>query len=165
MSNISIIYPEQSIPSDDKRLGNLLTGLQKDVTQFSEAIAESRNLLGVGAKTQLAEHFDQILRDPQKLLVDNKKNADQAIKSFAKLLVKRAFTSFSDIIESVFILNNESDSLLYGVILKEDNKENRQLMSRVLNAFDDLMIAEHITILFQFVPKHLESKIIKLEIV
>lgn len=141
--------------------------LKELVSHYSDFLSGEKNnaeiggqMLDMGSKTELVQKLEGFLLNPWKFAIAQKQNADDNLFSMVDDFILFFLNQYKEIhlIKSAFRKINRSNNLFYGIVLNDDNFENRERVFHFLNFYTTLDLSERVPVYFQIIPPHLESK-------
>jgi hypothetical protein len=142
-----------------KDLGSILSLLQSSLNGIAEDVHVSNALLPMGIMTGLSAQLQKAMDNPLQTIVDTATQIDLKIKQIINKSVVNFLKSKNDKILKAMRSETGNGDLFYAIVLKEDNRDNRQEIFDFLDQYDLLNMSAKYPILFQFMPIELADKI------
>jgi hypothetical protein len=144
----------------DQLIHYMLKAMECRVDEMRSDIDISQKMHPLGVETDLIQTLNKLVQDPLSHLIGFKSELNETISSVVILILKEYFKSKNDIVEKAFYCDNgNNNNMLFCVILKEDNYENRTDVFSFLRDYKASNLWDALPISFQIIPQNLESKI------
>lgn len=119
--------------------------------------SDSKALYKMGVKTNLADTAEKFYNSPVEAMFESL----SALSKNASEMIERSFTGFlianKSLIKRAFFFRRQT-RLLYYIVLKKDNIENRQVLFDFLDDYENVdNFYNHVPVEFHFIPKDIQS--------
>lgn len=135
--------------------------IQDAVEKLSSELDRSYQLYKIGEKTEISKKLEKIVTDePGKMESDLIEKLLKTLNILGKKVVVDGFIKSSNLIESAYILSENENRILYGVVPKDESEE--ELRSKISEFYLETSTWEmfkHTEPLFQVIPNNLIDKI------
>lgn len=157
----------QDANQNDQIIHNALQILEKRVDELKGQIGVSKSVLPLNIDTDLTASMKKMISNPLSQLMPIKKDLDTTIGSIITEVVKQYFTQHKDKVAKAVIIDNGNNrhELHFGVILKEDNSENRSAVFHLLTDYKSTKLWEEFPIYFQIFPKNIGERLNQKEVI
>jgi hypothetical protein len=151
----------------DEIIQSALKILESRVDELKSDIGVSKSMIPLKVDTDLIVGLKKLLSNPLSQLVPAKKNLDETIGGLIKEVVKKYFLLQNDKVQKAVIIENgrNTHELYFGIVLKEDNSENRRNIYNFLTDYKETNLWEIFPIYFQVYPSAIAEKLNQKEVI
>lgn len=126
--------------------------MQEQFNSLSKLADQSYALHKIGKTTKLTNAIKESLTNPFKSMCDFSESIDNNIKNVINETIIKSLASHKDLIQKVVRLKTDFDELQYGVVLKDDTFENRNVIFEITDNYDLLEVSSKFPVHIQFIP-------------
>lgn len=157
----------QDSNQNDQIIHNALQILEKRIDELKGDIGISKSMLPLNVDTDLTAEMKKWIKNPLAQFVNVKKDMDATIATMITELLKKFFVFHKDKVQKAIIIDNGNNNheLHFGIILKNDNEENRGAVYSILTDYKSTSLWEDFPIYFQILPKGIAERINQKEVI
>lgn len=143
-----------------QHLQNAAAMIEHFLTEVVSELERGRELLDIDVKTKVMSDLEGVLNDPLTSLMRTSNNIDAQLKRLFDIYAVKFLKAHTDVIAAAYKSVTNDNTLWYGIVLKDDNIENRDIVYSFFDSFPFNEIQERCPIIFQITPPVLVDKIL-----
>jgi hypothetical protein len=148
-----------TIQNTEDRLMDFISHCSYAIGNYKKDVDMGKAMLELGSKTEAIQKLETFCFNPIQGMLDMREQADRTLFKVVNSFMSVFFVTNKEkgLIKNVFKKNNEN-SLLYFIVLNNDDFDNRNEIFDFLSYYSTLDLADKIPVYFQIVPEFLSSK-------